>query len=69
MLETSFHQQEIRRAILRLPEDQQKVVILRFIEGFDNREIASATGKSEGAIRVILHRGLAGLRRLLEEKV
>jgi RNA polymerase sigma-70 factor, ECF subfamily len=61
MAEARLTQQEIRRAILQLPEEQQQVVILSFIEGLEYREIASALNKSEGNIRVIMHRALKKL--------
>ena len=66
--EARFDQQQLRKAILQLPGDQQKVIMLRFIEGFEFKEIAPLLGKSEGAIRVILHRALAALRRILEKE-
>ncbi|MCD5401407.1 sigma-70 family RNA polymerase sigma factor, partial [candidate division NPL-UPA2 bacterium] len=66
--EARFEQQQLRKAILQLPGDQQQVVLLRFIEGFEFKEIASSLGKSEGAIRVILHRALAKLRHILEKE-
>ena len=56
--ETRFDQQQLRRAILQLHGDQQQVIMMRFVEGFEFKEIASLLGKSEGAIRVILHRAL-----------
>lgn len=65
--ETHFGQQEIRRAINKLQGDQQQVILMRFIEGFSYREIAASLGKSEGAIRVILHRGLLKLKTILEK--
>ncbi len=66
--EARFDQQQLRRAILQLRSDQQQVVMLRFIEGFEFKEIASLLGKSEGAIRVILHRALVGLKHILEKE-
>ncbi|MFC1892861.1 RNA polymerase sigma factor [Chloroflexota bacterium] len=66
--ETEFDQQQVRRAILRLPADQQQVVLMSFIEGFSYAEIASTLGKSEGAIRVIQHRALKKMRNILEEE-
>ncbi len=66
--EAGFEQQRLRRVILQLRGDEQQVVILRFLEGFSFREIAQAMGKKEGNIRVILHRALAKLRRLLEKE-
>ena len=65
--ETSLEQQRLRRAILRLGGDEQQVVILRFIEGFEFSEIASVLNKKEGNVRVILHRALVKLRTILEE--
>ena len=67
LAETHFDQQQIRQAILELPRDQQQVVMMRFIEDFSYSEIASSLGKSEGAVRVILHRALTRLRKILEK--
>jgi len=65
--ETSLEQQRLRRAILKLGGDEQQVVILRFIEGFEFAEIASVLKKKEGNVRVILHRALVKLRNILEK--
>ena len=65
MLEARFTQQEIRQAILKLPYEQQQVILMSFIEGFDYSEIATALSKSEGNIRVIVHRALKKMRDLL----
>jgi RNA polymerase sigma-70 factor (ECF subfamily) len=66
--EANFEQQHLRRAILRLGGDEQQVVILRFIEGFEFAEIASVMKKKEGNVRVILHRALVKLRDILEKE-
>lgn len=57
--------QEVLEAIATLPQEQQQVVIMKFIEELDNREIEQITGKSQGAIRVMQMRALATLRRKL----
>ncbi len=67
LAEAHFNQQEIRQAINKLHGDQQQVILMRFIEDFSYAEIATALGKSEGAIRVILHRGLAKLKTILDK--
>ncbi|MBE0431617.1 MAG: sigma-70 family RNA polymerase sigma factor [Dehalococcoidia bacterium] len=67
--EARFEQQRLRRAILQLGGDEQQVVILRFIEGFEFAEIASLLRKREGNVRVILHRALVKLRRIVEKEV
>ena len=66
--EAKLDQQQLRRAILQLHGDQQQVILMRFIEDFSYTEIASSLGKSEGTIRVILHRALAKLRHIMEEE-
>jgi len=63
--ETSFTRQEVRKAILQLPENQQQVILMSFIEGFEYSEIASILNKSEGNIRVIIHRALKKLHENL----
>jgi RNA polymerase sigma-70 factor (ECF subfamily) len=65
--EVNFEQQQLRKAILQLPDEQQQVIMMRFIEGFTYVEIASSLGKSEGAIRVIQHRALKKIRCIIEE--
>ena len=65
LIEDQFDQQEVRRAILQLPEDQQQVILMSFIEGFEYSEIAVALNKSEGNIRVIVHRALKRMREIL----
>ena len=65
--EANFNRQEIRQAINKLKGDQQQVILMRFIEDFSYAEIAAALGKSEGSVRVILHRGLAKLKTILDK--
>ena len=67
VVEDQFTQQEVRRAILKLPEDQQQVILMSFIEGFGYNEIAAALNKSEGNIRVIVHRALKRMREILDK--
>ncbi len=67
-LEIEFDQKRVRRAILKLPGDQQQIILMRFIEGFPYPDIAASLGKSEGAIRVSQHRALARLRHILEKE-
>jgi len=57
----------IRRYVLRLPEHQRDVVALYDIAGLTHREISSALDISESNSRILLHRGRAALKHLLEE--
>jgi RNA polymerase sigma-70 factor, ECF subfamily len=56
----------VREAILRLRDEQRQVIILRFIEDLDYREVAEIIGKSVAAIRVIQHRALNSLRKQMK---
>lgn len=58
--------EKMLRAVKTLTEEEQQVVLLRFIEGLSHREIGKIIGKSEGASRVIQHRALANLREIME---
>ena len=46
------------RAVARLPEDRRRAVILRFVDEMSTAEIAAILDRSEGAVRVLLHRAL-----------
>lgn len=65
-VENHFEQQQLRKTILKLPSDQQQVIMMSFIEDFSYSEIASVLNKREGNIRVILHRALKKMREILE---
>ncbi|MBF6599667.1 MAG: sigma-70 family RNA polymerase sigma factor [Dehalococcoidia bacterium] len=56
----------VREAILHLRDEQRQVIILRFIEDLDYREVAEIIGKSVAAIRVIQHRALNALRKQMK---
>ncbi len=56
---------DIERALTKLRDDWQEVVILAYVEGMKPHEIAPIIGKSRGSTRVLLHRALQELRRIL----
>ncbi len=45
-------------AIERLPEDRRRALVLRIVEELSPREIGEILGRSEGAVRVLVHRAL-----------
>ena len=57
----------IRQYVLRLPDRQRDVVALHDIAGLTHGEVSSALGISQSNSRLLLHRGRAALRLLLEE--
>lgn len=59
---------KVRSAIHKLKDDQQDVIVMRFVEEMSHREIAEVMGRSEGAVRLIQHRALTFLKEMLEQK-
>jgi RNA polymerase sigma-70 factor, ECF subfamily len=56
----------IRKAIQSLPETQQQIIFLKFVEGCNNAEAAMLMNKTEGAVKSLQHRALGALRELME---
>ena len=55
------------RAIARLPGDRRRALILRFVDEMSTAEIAGVLGRSEGAVRVLIHRSLRSVARDLDD--
>lgn len=55
----------LAKAVARLNEEQQQVILLRFVEGLSHAEIARIMNKSEGACRMLQNRALTALHWLL----
>ena len=64
--ETAARRDEIRRIwrlIEDLPEQQRTALILKFQEDMKIEDIAVAMGKSPGAVKLLVHRGVTRLRQ------
>jgi len=57
--------QKIIAALRSIENEQANVVMWHYVEDLSIKEIAEISGRPEGTIRVMLHRGLKELRRLL----
>lgn len=62
VLNDIFTVEQLRAAIRQLTDEQQEVIVLRFLEGYSTAEVAVIMGKREGAIRGLQFRGLSALR-------
>ncbi len=51
--------------VQRLPDDRREALIMRFALGMDNKEIARALGRSEGATKVLIHRAIKQLEGIV----
>jgi RNA polymerase sigma-70 factor (ECF subfamily) len=52
-------------ALMRLPQEQRRVVELRYLHGTALKAIAELLGKSRSAVAGLLHRGMSELRNFL----
>jgi RNA polymerase sigma-70 factor, ECF subfamily len=55
----------VLEGVSRLPEDRREALIMRFALGMDNREIARALGRTDGATKVLIHRAIKQLESLV----
>jgi len=60
---------EVLQGVAALPDDRREALIMRFALGMDNREIARALGRTEGATKVLIHRAIKQLEQGLVEEV
>ena len=60
--------ENVLSGVAALPEDRREALIMRFALGMDNREIARALGRSEGATKVLIHRAIRQLEGSLKEE-
>ncbi len=54
--------ERVARLIAALPERERELLALKVAGGLSAKEIGAVLGKSEGAVRVALHRVIQGLR-------
>jgi RNA polymerase sigma-70 factor (ECF subfamily) len=59
--------ERILRGVQQLPDDRREALIMRFALGMDNREIARALGRTDGATKVLLHRAIRQLEEIVRE--
>src|SRR3954453_1988581 len=58
----------VLQGVRSLPEDRREALIMRFALGMDNREIARALGRTDGATKVLIHRAIKQLEQELARK-
>ncbi|MDQ3720961.1 MAG: RNA polymerase sigma factor [Actinomycetota bacterium] len=59
---------EVLAGVASLPDDRREALIMRFALDMDNREIARAMGRSDGATKVLIHRAIRQLEQGLQEE-
>ena len=68
MVEEREEVKEVLEGVSNLPEDRREALIMRFALGMDNREIARALDRSEGATKVLIHRAIKQLEQGLADE-
>lgn len=58
----------VRAAVRRLPPERQHLLLMKFVFGLSNAEIARAMNRTEGAVKALLHRTIVALRQLLDRE-
>lgn len=61
--------QKLRSALEQLPDDQAKVIMLRFVSGLSSKETAQAMGKTVSSIKTKKFRAVSKLRELLSGEI
>lgn len=60
--EDQEERESLLRAIRRLPEERQQLLLLKFVDNLSNAEIGLIMERTEGAIKSLYHRTLIALR-------
>lgn len=64
-LDKNLEFEKVLLALRHLEPGYQDVIIMRFVEGFSIKETAKIVNKSEGAVKLIQHRGINKLKAML----
>ena len=57
--------EHILAGVRQLPDDRREALIMRFALDMDNREIARAMGRTDGATKVLIHRAIKQLEEIV----
>lgn len=58
---------QVLKSLKKLKDEYREIIILRFLDELTIREIASVLNKSNGSVRVLIHRALKALKENLNE--
>lgn len=66
-LDRNIQLAHIASALKNLNDDQQTVLIMRYIEELSPKEIALTLKKTEGAVRILQYRAIKNLKRIMNK--
>ena len=67
MITKELTSQKLYHALIKLPENQRDVIVMRFVVGMPVREVAETLHKSENSVKGLQRRALKSLRETLVE--
>ena len=67
-VELQFEMSSLQESLKNLTEEQQEVLLLKFIAEYETDQIARKMGKSEGAVRALQMRALQALAKVMEKE-
>ncbi len=69
MAQSNLTAAALQHALTHLTDEQQQVIILKFLEGYSTEEVADFMDRDSGAVRALQHRALAALQRVVRKDV
>ena len=67
LIDTRRDRTDVLDLVSRLPDDQRDALLLRYAAGLTAKEIGVVLGKREDAIQKQIERGLAALRKAVDD--
>lgn len=67
-VQASLNRAEAGAALAALTPQQRTVIVLRFLEGWENSDVARVLNTTVGAVKALQHRALASMRRHLDKQ-
>jgi RNA polymerase sigma-70 factor (ECF subfamily) len=67
MISNDLTSENLYHALVKLPDNQRDVIVMRFVVGMPVREVAQSLHKSENSVKGLQRRALKSLREILVE--
>ena len=67
LTENRLNQALLNKALAKLKKKYQDILILRYVNGLENPEIARIMRRSEGSLRILKFRALQALKKIMED--
>ncbi len=65
IVDSKIEMTDLHTALMSLNPDHRLVLTLRFIEGWDNNQVAAAIERPVGAVKALQHRALTAMQKIM----